>query len=577
MKRLRPLDIALLVVLSLVWGGSFFLYLQEVRAGRLARAPLFVQSPENSEAYPVLVGFWPGTGAEQSGLVIGDQLLRLGTADLRGVSSLGFTARVYEEATTDLRVSVTFLRAGQSGEALLSLDPVVFPWRTVPLIVGFFVTGVLTFVRMPGARPARAFFLGSLAYSLNWTLFFGGPRWQTYSWALVYFLSSLVIFPLILRATLLLPEEAAPTNKWALRWPWVFALLGPLSFSWYFGVPLPHEIGMRGFHVLNEAFLVTLLVLLTRNFRRAGPLGRRQLKWVVYGLYIGTVPVLAAIVVAMLDPRLWWLQEVAIVAMALTPACVCIAIVRFNLFDIDRLISSTAAYSVWLIVLGAGALTAVATLSASLSTLVGIEQIVGQAALSLFLAAVIVPGQRYLRPQIERLFFAQRYAVEQGIKQLWRELPAEDSRLATLTLVGERLFAVLRPEHCVIYDKVETRYLPVFICGSIAPPPFEAQSPLVGALQARAIAGDMDRWQRTMRVSLNRAERAVIDGLRLAAVAPLGLGETPRAFLCLGRKRSGDVYTSTDNKALHTISEKLSEALQRFDDSASLQQEAAVR
>ena len=124
-----------------------------------------------------------------------------------------------------------------------------------------------------------------------------------------------------------------------------------------FGIPLPPAVGFRATHILNVAFIVTLLVMLTRNFRRASPLGRRQLKWVVYGLYIGTVPVLVAIMIAMVEPRLWWLQEVSMVAMVLTPVCLCIAIVRFHLFDIDRLISATAAYTILSVLLLAGGLT----------------------------------------------------------------------------------------------------------------------------------------------------------------------------------------------------------------------------
>ena len=92
--------------------------------------------------------------------------------------------------------------------------------------------------------------------------------------------------------------------------------------------------------------MATFIVLLTRNFHRADPLGRRQLKWFVYGIYIGTMPVLAADMVITLDPSWWWLHEIATTAVALIPLCIFIAIVRFNLFDIDRLISATAAYTI---------------------------------------------------------------------------------------------------------------------------------------------------------------------------------------------------------------------------------------
>jgi hypothetical protein len=571
-KHLRLLDVWLLVLLFALWSVCFVLHLREVVHGRLARASVFVSSPESSDAYPIFIGFWPGSAAATPELVVGDRLTQVGSADLRGIGSVGFLARAYEQARGKLEVRLAFTRAGQPGETLLRFDPVIGPWGIIPMILGLAVTGLLVQLRMPRSRQARAYLLCSFTYSIHWSLFFGGAPWQTYAWVVVYTVSSVVIFPLILHAILILPEEVAPTNRWMFAWPWLFALRGVTAYSWYFGWPLSHELGMRATNLLEFAFLVVLLAVLTVHFRRAGPLGRRQLKWLVYGFYIGVAPVLAGAIIAILDPELWWAQEASMSAIVFIPVCLSIAILRFNLFDVDRLISSTAAYSILLIILGAGALTAVPTLSASLSTLVGVERAVGNVALSLFLAAVVLPGQRYLRPQIERLFFAHRYAVEQGVQQLVRALPSHNTPQSLLAFIGERLFTVLRAEHCVMYGKVDTHYLPLFIHGSIAPPPFEAHSPLVGALQARAVAVDIDRWQRTMRVSLNRSERTLLDRLRLAAVLPIGRGEAPLAFLCLGQKRSGDIYTSTDFKALRTIGEKASEALQRLEGASLLHQ-----
>jgi hypothetical protein len=575
-KRPRLLDALLLAVGFTLWSVCFVLHVREVVHGRLARVSVFVSSPENLDAYPTFIGFWPGSAAATPALVVGDRLTRVGSADLRGVGSVAFLAQAYEQAQGKLEVRLAFTRAGQPGETLLRFDPVIGPWGIIPMILGLAVTGLLVQLRMPRSRQARAYLFCSFAYSIHWSLFFGGMLWQTYAWVVVYTVSSVVIFPLILHAVLVLPEEVAPTNRWMLAWPWLFALRGPTAFSWYFGWPLPHELGMRATNLLEFAFLVVLLTILTVNFRRTGPLGRRQLKWLVYGFYIGVAPVLTGAIIAILNPQLWWVQEASMSAIVFIPICLSIAILRFNLFDIDRLISSTAAYSILLMILGAGVLTAAPTLSASLSTLVGIERTVGNIALSLFLAAVIVPGQRYLRPQIERLFFANRYEVERGVQQLVRELPSNNTPQSLLAFVGERLFTVLRAENCVIYGRVDSHYAPVFVRGSIVPPPFEAHSPLVGALQARAIAVDIDRWQRTMRVSLNRSERAMLDGLRIAVALPIGRGEAPLAFLCLGHKRSGDVYTSTDLKTLRFVDEKTCEALLRFENPTILRQSAAM-
>jgi hypothetical protein len=236
-------------VLVLLWVVCFGLHVNEVARGRLARVPVWVWAPESGDSYPILRGFWPGTGAESSGLVIGDRLVRVGAVDLRGVGPIGFVARVYEAVGSDFRVPIAFVRAGEPGEVVLRLAPVLFPWRILPLILGFAATGVLAFLRAPGSRPARAYFLASLAYSLHWSLFFGGPRVQTYAWTAVFFCSSLVMFPLILRAVLLLPEELTSADARMPAWPWLFSGFAPLGASAIFGVPLPPTMGLHAVSV----------------------------------------------------------------------------------------------------------------------------------------------------------------------------------------------------------------------------------------------------------------------------------------------------------------------------------------
>src|SRR5262249_29348021 len=143
------------------------------------------------------------------------------------------------------------------------------------------------------------------------------------------------MFPLSLRAALIFPEKLTLAGTRTPAWVWIFALFGPLAISSVFGVPFTPTVGMSAVFVVNIAFIALLLTFLTRNFRRAHPLGRRQLKWVMWGLYTGTVPVLATDVIAVVNPSLWWLHESSRVMTALIPVSICIAILRANFFDID--------------------------------------------------------------------------------------------------------------------------------------------------------------------------------------------------------------------------------------------------
>ena len=84
---------------------------------------------------------------------------------------------------------------------------------------------------------------------------------------------------------------------------------------------------MRGTLAVNVAFILTAMIVLARTYLQADKYGRRQVKWVLLGLYLGTVPVLAAAVAAGVDPSLWWLYEASMIATLAIPVCVFVALV----------------------------------------------------------------------------------------------------------------------------------------------------------------------------------------------------------------------------------------------------------
>ena len=209
-----------------------------------------------------------------------------------------------------------------------------------------------------------------------------------------------------------------------------------------------------------------MLGYLSHKFVHADPVTRRQIKWVLYGGYLAVVPIwgVEALVVAF-KPTLWPILELVGILNVFIPLSIFIAIVRFNLFDIDRLISATAAYTVVSVILIAAAIMMLPRISQAANRVVGLDPAAGQFVMSLLLAAVDVPGARYLRPQIERTFFAERYALERGVEQLLHEISTGAGPREVLALVGERLDSYLRPESCVVYGRSGETYAPLFFRG----------------------------------------------------------------------------------------------------------------
>jgi hypothetical protein len=445
-----------------------------------------------------------------------------------------------------------------------------------------------------GVPLARSFFLAAVAYSLHWTFFFGGPRILTYAWAAVFVASSALMFPLVLRTLLIFSDEVRVAGREPhRRWPWLFTVFGPFTTSWVLGVPLSPAAGLRGIFAVNLAFGITFLVLLIRAFRNAGAVGRRQLKWVLYGVAVGTVPVLATDVVAALAPSLWWLHEIAVAAEAVIPICIVIAIVRYHLFDIDRLISATAVYSVLTVILGGGVLTVVPPLAEAASGAFAIDAGASRLVLSFALAACLLPAQRRLRPVAERLFLPDRHRLEQGFQHLLCDLSGCATPEAALTLAGERLDTLLVPEACRAYAATAEGYVLVYpperrrLAAAAAGAPAAEGSPRAGEpplaaprLDARRVPAEPVHIGRDAAIGpsvLPPRTRALLESLGIAVVAHVTRGGERAGLLCLGPKRSGDVYTPGDLALLAALADKLSSEFRRLEQAESLRQERSMQ
>jgi class 3 adenylate cyclase len=580
MPPLRPSLTVLLIALVALWVVCATLHVRQVISGQLAWVGVYVTAPAGDHGLPTVRDFWPGATRDAPGaLMVGDHLRSVGTASLRGVGPFGFVARVHAAAADrhHLRVPITYERNGVVGHTRIALIPVGYPWRILPLTGAMVLTAVLVLLRRPGAPIARAFFLLAIAYALHWTFFFGGPRWQTYAWFAVFFCASLVMLPLILRAALVFPTDVAPANGRLPWWPWLFAVFGPISLSWLVGVPLPPVSGFRAVFAVNIIFIAVLLAVLTRNYRRTGALGRRQLKWVVLGIYCGTVPVLLTDAIAVIAPAFWWLHEVAVIAELCVPLAMLIAIVRANLFDVDRLITGAAVSTVLSVLALAAVLSAVPPVAAAVSSAGGLNPDSVRLLLSLAAAAGIVPAYRLLSPRVERLLFRERHALRTGVEGLLRELSAAEAPEALFTLAGVRLDALLRPHTCLIYAPLGSGFAPVFARGIAtedAPPALAAPPALVEALRAGDGPIDLHRWPLA---ELDEAGRAAIEQLRAAVLLPVHRNGELAAVVCLGTKRSGDIYTATDLALLGAAADKMSDTLQRFDAAVILRHERAMR
>jgi class 3 adenylate cyclase len=572
LSRLAPLDKALILILVPIWIVCFALALRtQVQGFGLGGVELRV---EDGESYPALTGeyftyIYQADPLPAAGLRAGDVLVSVGGTDLRGVGSIGFYARVAQHVGGVLSVPVVFQRDGVRRPTSLPTASLSF---IRPMLLSSFASVAAGLFLMLRGRPTptvRAYFYWSMCLAFFRTQFPGGGL-QLYVWLAVFWTSATLYSPLAVRFVLRFPDDRVPESRWHRIWPWSFAAMGPFLALQFLG---HFRIGMRGFFATVVVGLLGFLAVATWKYRGADLVARRQMKWVLFGFYASALPPLLASILTGLDARFSGLFWVSFLAAPLLPLSIVVAVVRFNLFDIDRVFSAAASYNILAVLLGAGALIGVPRIAEAASGLVGIDPGTGQVALSLALAAVVIPAHRRLRPQIDRVFFKERYALDHGIAEMLPALSTCTDMRELTERTGAGLHRLLRPETCVVYAAMERSYSPVFAEGPAVPPAFEADSPLVGSLRGRrATLSLSDAGRRPDEAPLGPFDRAALETLGAEVVVPVRQDESLTAFLCLGPKRSGDVYTSTDLSLLTAVAETVARELRRFDQEETIRE-----
>jgi adenylate cyclase len=132
--------------------------------------------------------------------------------------------------------------------------------------------------------------------------------------------------------------------------------------------------------------------------------------------------------------------------------------------------------------------------------------------------------------------------------------------------IGEQLAELLHTKSCVIYTRAETSFVPVFVHGRHAASELDRRGPLVAVLSLRKepVVGQPTAGGSSRR-KLPPFERAVLEELGVAVVAPVQVDGQLAALVALGPKRSGDVYTATDLAWISAVAERMAVELQRFD------------
>jgi hypothetical protein len=262
---------------------------------------------------------------------------------------------------------------------------------------------------------------------------------------------------------LLTPTGSPPSPGW--RWwarvagaaPVVAVLAGavqpdPLAPDWYgnpLAVPALYRLlvvpGVAAIAVVLASVLVGAVSLLLR-FRRARGVERQQLRWLALAAGLAGSLLLAALVAGFLslDPVVLALISLCV---SLLPLGTGAAILRYRLYDIDRIVSRTLAYALLTILLGLG----YAAVVLGLGRLLGRDSSLVVAAATLAVAAAFQPARRRIQQLVDRRFNRRRYDATHTIEGFAARLRDEVDLDA---LRGELLAVVdqtMQPAHASLW------------------------------------------------------------------------------------------------------------------------------
>jgi hypothetical protein len=225
------------------------------------------------------------------------------------------------------------------------------------------------------------------------------PRWRPLAWAAMACFALAAVCAMLYPALPALPGSRNPTGLYGSAGQLVRTAFPVLSMLL---VALP---------------IVALGSLLVR-FRRSRGVARQQLKWLAYGaaplVLVGILPLPSQL-------RRWEEAAGNVLAWAL-PAAIAIAVLRYRLYDIDRLINRTLVYGTLTVVLGAGYAGGVLLLG----------QLLGQgrsnlavAGATLVVAALFQPARRRIQAVVDRRFNRRRYDAVKTIEAFSARLREE--------------------------------------------------------------------------------------------------------------------------------------------------------
>jgi two-component system NtrC family sensor kinase len=524
-----------------------------------------------------------GTAGARAGLARGDVLLMI---DGQIVERIEDVVSQLHAARDGDRLRYTILRMQARQQAEIEVAPV--PSSPLGLYLSLAAVGIFSLLvgasvrlRRPDHQATLHFFwltvafFGVMAFSftgkldpLDWTFYWGDLSAQ------------LLLPPLFLHFALVFPDRPDAWVRSDSGRPMVPAiylpalLLGAVSVAGVVNGARHGEVLTRVAGLVQAGQLIYLaitlsagLAIMVRALRRVRSVtARRQLRWIVWGTALGSVPFVLgyALPFAFGLPPIRGFELTALL-LGLIPLAFASAIVRYRLMDVEVIIKRGLVY--------AAALAAIAAMYAVLLRLAGEvflrdgdERTNPIIALLATLVVVLLsrPVKNAIQTGLDRVYYRDRYDYRRALVGFARDLNSDldlqrlSERLVhrvTETLVVDRMALMLAPVAADAGDFVTIAHAG-FTDG---PPPLTPGSEVA----TRLFSGHTLALEDTF--ALRRLDPREVEFWRDAGIhyfVPCVSKEGTIAVMALGRKASSEPLSSEDMALLSAVAAQAATALE---------------
>jgi signal transduction histidine kinase len=432
----------------------------------------------------------------------------------------------------------------------------------VGLVVGFL---------RPGTRQSSVYQMVSLVGCLfaSTAVFLHSPGYPLLT--RLYLLAEAIFPAVLIHLACVFPVDRPLRGAWLAGVVGAYGLGAALVLVKTDGFDREHP-DLSGFHVnyvfLALSFVVFLASTIVAYVRNRDPSVRARIKVLLPGVVLGGVLSFIAFADNAVAGGTFPMQ-LGLVFVPLFYASVAYAIVKHDLFDVDRFVRRSFVYGLLSVIVIAAYALLIALPARLWPSFAGQTQSVLGMVFVLALGFVLDPLRRAVQDVVDRAFYRTRLDYRATIDEL-------SQALTSLLDLNEVVAQVTR----VLTDEMHLESTCIFLAPAAdvpgvlwrrrsgeatialqAPAELDASSGVLGATRSRFFAPATLCERLPVAAERERAAAAFAQ-LSTVAVVPLVLRERAIGMLLLGRKRSGRPFTADDRLLLRTLGNQTAIALE---------------